>query len=183
MGGHHQWQVAPGATDVEVRFNLLDDGLVGQQIFAGEATRLAYMTDEAVEGRDAFLEKRDPDRSFACVTSERWRARWCRDRPGQPSPLEIHCDVPRRWSLRSVHERSVCAVRAADTRRGAGSPGMPMDEAMRTSARCGVCTSARCPTRCCCLCSSSPLKAPTSSNSQDWHYVVVGEPGPESEAR
>jgi naphthoate synthase len=42
-------------------FNLIDDGLVGQQVFAGEATRLAYMTDEAVEGRDAFLEKRDPD--------------------------------------------------------------------------------------------------------------------------
>src|ERR1700759_532376 len=42
-------------------FNLLDDGLVGQQLFAGEATRLAYMTDEAVEGRDAFLEKRDSD--------------------------------------------------------------------------------------------------------------------------
>ena len=42
-------------------FNLLDDGLVGQQLFAGETTRLAYMTDEAVEGRDAFLEKRDPD--------------------------------------------------------------------------------------------------------------------------
>jgi naphthoate synthase len=42
-------------------FNLLDDGLVGQQLFAGEATRLAYMTDEAVEGRDAFLEKRAPD--------------------------------------------------------------------------------------------------------------------------
>jgi len=41
--------------------NLVDDGLVGQQVFAGEATRLAYMTDEAVEGRDAFLEKRDPD--------------------------------------------------------------------------------------------------------------------------
>ncbi|MFQ5557015.1 MAG: 1,4-dihydroxy-2-naphthoyl-CoA synthase [Acidimicrobiales bacterium] len=41
--------------------NLLDDGLVGQQVFAGEATRLAYMTDEAVEGRDAFLEKRPPD--------------------------------------------------------------------------------------------------------------------------
>ena len=39
-------------------FNLIDDGLVGQQLFAGEATRLAYMTDEAVEGRDAFLEKR-----------------------------------------------------------------------------------------------------------------------------
>ena len=42
-------------------FNLTDDGLMGQQLFAGEATRLAYMTDEAVEGRDAFLEKRDPD--------------------------------------------------------------------------------------------------------------------------
>ena len=42
-------------------FNLVDDGLMGQQVFAGEATRLAYMTDEAVEGRDQFLEKRDPD--------------------------------------------------------------------------------------------------------------------------
>ena len=42
-------------------FNLIDDGLVGQQLFAGESTRLAYMTDEAVEGRDAFLEKRKPD--------------------------------------------------------------------------------------------------------------------------
>ncbi|MCA1170769.1 1,4-dihydroxy-2-naphthoyl-CoA synthase [Rothia kristinae] len=42
-------------------FNLPDDGMVGQQVFAGEATRLAYMTDEAVEGRDAFLGKRDPD--------------------------------------------------------------------------------------------------------------------------
>ena len=42
-------------------FNLIDDGLVGHQIFAGEATRLAYMTDEAQEGRDSFLEKRDAD--------------------------------------------------------------------------------------------------------------------------
>jgi naphthoate synthase len=42
-------------------FNLVDDGLAGQQVFAGEATRLAYMTDEAVEGRDAFLQRRDPD--------------------------------------------------------------------------------------------------------------------------
>ena len=42
-------------------FNLIDDGLVGQQVFAGEATRLAYMTDEAAEGRDSFLEKRSPD--------------------------------------------------------------------------------------------------------------------------
>ncbi len=42
-------------------FNLVDDGLVGQQVFAGEATRLAYGTDEAQEGRDAFLEKRKQD--------------------------------------------------------------------------------------------------------------------------
>ncbi|MGV0391456.1 1,4-dihydroxy-2-naphthoyl-CoA synthase [Corynebacterium sp. CMW7794] len=42
-------------------FNLTDDGLMGQQVFAGEATRLAYMTDEAVEGKNAFLEKRDPN--------------------------------------------------------------------------------------------------------------------------
>jgi naphthoate synthase len=42
-------------------FNLVDDGLVGQQLFAGEATRLAYAGDEAAEGRDAFLEKRTPD--------------------------------------------------------------------------------------------------------------------------
>src|SRR5699024_7577114 len=42
-------------------FNLTDDGLMGQQVFAGEATRLAYMTDEAVEGKQAFLQKRDPN--------------------------------------------------------------------------------------------------------------------------
>ncbi|MCZ2401760.1 1,4-dihydroxy-2-naphthoyl-CoA synthase [Paenarthrobacter sp. Z7-10] len=42
-------------------FNMADDGLAGQQVFAGEATRLAYMTDEAVEGKEAFLQKRDPD--------------------------------------------------------------------------------------------------------------------------
>jgi naphthoate synthase len=42
-------------------FNLIDDGLVGQQVFAGEATRLAYATPEAIEGRNAFLEKRRPD--------------------------------------------------------------------------------------------------------------------------
>ena len=41
--------------------NLIDDGLMGQQVFAGEATRLAYATDEAEEGRDSFLEKRDAD--------------------------------------------------------------------------------------------------------------------------
>ncbi|QCJ48085.1 1,4-dihydroxy-2-naphthoyl-CoA synthase [Haloprofundus sp. MHR1] len=42
-------------------FNAIDDGMVGQQVFAGEATRLGYMTDEAKEGRDAFLEKREPE--------------------------------------------------------------------------------------------------------------------------
>ena len=42
-------------------FNLIDDGLVGQQVYAGEATRLAYGTEEAKEGRDAFLEKRPRD--------------------------------------------------------------------------------------------------------------------------
>jgi len=46
---------------LKLAFNLVDDGLVGQQLFAGEATRLAYMTDEAAEGRDAFVEKRPPD--------------------------------------------------------------------------------------------------------------------------
>lgn len=42
-------------------FNLVDDGLVGQQLFAGEATRLAYGTEEAVEGRNSFVEKRPRD--------------------------------------------------------------------------------------------------------------------------
>ncbi|MGV8852631.1 MAG: 1,4-dihydroxy-2-naphthoyl-CoA synthase [Rhodoglobus sp.] len=46
---------------VKFALNAVDDGLVGQQVFAGEATRLAYGTDEAVEGRDSFLEKRAPD--------------------------------------------------------------------------------------------------------------------------
>jgi len=48
---------------LQFAFNLIDDGLVGQQVFAGEATRLAYGTDEAREGRDAFLEKRSQDYS------------------------------------------------------------------------------------------------------------------------
>jgi naphthoate synthase len=42
-------------------FNAADDGMVGQQLFAGEATRLAYGSAEAKEGRDAFLEKRKPN--------------------------------------------------------------------------------------------------------------------------
>ncbi len=53
---------SPTATRMlKYAMNLVDDGLVGQQVFAGEATRLAYMTDEAQEGRDAFLDKRAPD--------------------------------------------------------------------------------------------------------------------------
>ncbi|MFQ3213292.1 MAG: naphthoate synthase [Marivirga sp.] len=51
-------------------FNATDDGMVGQQVFAGEATRLAYMTEEAKEGRNAFLEKRKPDfKKFKRVSS------------------------------------------------------------------------------------------------------------------
>ncbi|MBS9524728.1 1,4-dihydroxy-2-naphthoyl-CoA synthase [Litoribacter ruber] len=46
---------------IKFAFNLVDDGMVGQQVFSGEATRLAYMTEEAEEGRKAFLEKRKPD--------------------------------------------------------------------------------------------------------------------------
>ncbi|MEX0868250.1 MAG: 1,4-dihydroxy-2-naphthoyl-CoA synthase [Nitriliruptoraceae bacterium] len=53
---------SPTATRMlKFALNLVDDGMVGQQVFAGEATRLAYMTDEATEGRDAFLGKRPPD--------------------------------------------------------------------------------------------------------------------------
>ena len=53
---------SPTATRMlKFAMNLTDDGLMGQQVFAGEATRLAYMTDEAVEGRNAFLEKRPPE--------------------------------------------------------------------------------------------------------------------------
>ena len=46
---------------IKFAFNMIDDGLIGQQVFAGEATRLAYMTDEAEEGKNAFLEKRKPN--------------------------------------------------------------------------------------------------------------------------
>lgn len=63
----HRWgermaQKSPTAMRMlKYAFNMTDDGMVGQQVFAGEATRLAYQTAEAVEGRDAFLEDRDPD--------------------------------------------------------------------------------------------------------------------------
>jgi naphthoate synthase len=53
---------SPTATKMaKFAFNAIDDGMVGQQVFAGEATRLAYMTEEAEEGRNAFLEKRKPN--------------------------------------------------------------------------------------------------------------------------
>ena len=55
---------APSPTSIRMlkfSFNAIDDGLSGQQVLMGEATRLAYGTDEAVEGRDSFLEKREPD--------------------------------------------------------------------------------------------------------------------------
>ena len=63
----YQWALeilAKSPTSIKMlkfAFNLTDDGMVGQQVFAGEATRLAYMTEEAKEGRNAFLEKRKPD--------------------------------------------------------------------------------------------------------------------------
>jgi naphthoate synthase len=62
-----EWSVEIGAKSptaqrmLKYAFNAIDDGLVGQQLFAGEATRLAYGTEEAQEGRNAFLEKREPD--------------------------------------------------------------------------------------------------------------------------
>lgn len=55
------WKSPTAIKMLKYSFNLIDDGLIGQQIFAGEATRLAYMTEEAKEGRNAFLEKRRPD--------------------------------------------------------------------------------------------------------------------------
>ncbi len=63
----YQWAqeiLAKSPTSIKMlkfAMNLTDDGMVGQQVFAGEATRLAYMTDEAKEGRNAFLEKRKPN--------------------------------------------------------------------------------------------------------------------------
>lgn len=63
----YQWALeilAKSPTSIKMlkfAFNLTDDGMVGQQVFAGEATRLAYMTEEAKEGRNAFLEKRKPN--------------------------------------------------------------------------------------------------------------------------
>lgn len=55
------WKSPTAIKMLKYAFNMIDDGLIGQQIFAGETTRLAYGTTEAEEGRNAFLEKRRPD--------------------------------------------------------------------------------------------------------------------------
>ena len=60
MGRYYQRQSPTAQKMLKYAFNLTDDGMVGQQIFAGEATRLAYGTAEAAEGRQAFLDKRAP---------------------------------------------------------------------------------------------------------------------------
>ena len=46
---------------LKAAFNAETDGLAGIQELAGQATHLFYRTNEALEGRNAFLEKRDPD--------------------------------------------------------------------------------------------------------------------------
>ncbi len=55
------WKSPTAIKMLKYAFNMIDDGLIGQQVFAGETTRLAYMTKEAEEGRNAFLEKRRPN--------------------------------------------------------------------------------------------------------------------------
>jgi naphthoate synthase len=46
---------------LKASLNAADDGLAGVQQLAGDATLLFYMTEEGQEGRDAYMEKRDPD--------------------------------------------------------------------------------------------------------------------------
>ena len=46
---------------LKASLNAADDGLAGLQQLAGDATLLFYMTEEGQEGRDAYMEKRDPD--------------------------------------------------------------------------------------------------------------------------
>jgi naphthoate synthase len=46
---------------LKASFNAMDDGLAGVQQLAGDATLLFYMTEEAQEGRDAYVQKRAPD--------------------------------------------------------------------------------------------------------------------------
>jgi len=69
LGSEGQRQEPTAQRMLKYAFNLIDDGLVGQQLFAGEATRLAYMTNERRKGRDSFLEKREPDGSLSPGTT------------------------------------------------------------------------------------------------------------------
>ena len=93
-------------------FNLIDDGLVGQQVFAGEATRLAYMTDEAVEGRDAFLEKRAPTGPHTPTCSSAfqgvaWSGSACREMPRYRTTAPSGCSMLSSaavWAGRAVGE-------------------------------------------------------------------------------
>ena len=96
-------------------FNLIDDGLVGQQLFAGEATRLAYASDEAAEGRDAFLAKRDPDWSGLSLLVLRPPAAVPRatdhaSAGGSPTGNEYHCTSTSARSATSAVGR--CFVRS-----------------------------------------------------------------------
>ena len=95
-------------------FNLIDDGLVGQQLFAGETTRLAYMTDEAVEGRDAFLEKREPDWSAVpLVLLTRRRPGWSRESSCEAS-VRTATNTPAatssRNTIRTASTQGMCII-------------------------------------------------------------------------
>jgi hypothetical protein len=111
-------------------FNMVDDGIAGQQAFAGEATRMAYMTEEAQEGRDAFLEHRSPDwsdypyylsiriacgdlpaivspHSMAVFSNSAWSTAWLMSTPGlsRLMPTSVHLmpgTVRPYWHARSV---------------------------------------------------------------------------------
>ena len=88
-------------------FNLIDDGLVGQQLFAGEATRLAYGTEEAAEGRDAFLEKRAPTGRRTPTTTETGlsaQVRGCAWGHAKGTPGCVHGSAVR--SHRGLHKSS-----------------------------------------------------------------------------
>src|SRR5699024_10525619 len=98
-------------------FNLADDGLMGQQVFAGEATRLAYMTDEAAEGRDAFLEKRAPGLSSLPAPQG-----WGGDEHNGPPPRAGQPPRDRQGRGRRAQDRG---ERSRREQRGRGTGGCP----------------------------------------------------------
>ena len=107
-------------------FNLIDDGLVGQQLFAGEATRLAYMTDEAVEGRDAFLEKRAPGLvalPLALLMTRAASLGWTGRRPavGRAAASRLRAGAGRR-ARRCCRGRPGCRYLAPDADRRRRAP-------------------------------------------------------------